>query len=418
MAMTMVEALNATKVLYEDALGESLNYSHPGMVWFKPRTKKKFGGSIFEMKWHSGGNSSIGPNPEDTEVQDPGNQSYEVAKFYPHYITGVFSITEEADDYTDGKEYAVASMIKEEQNRLRKDLELYAARVIYGNGSGLLSSCGVTDNTTTVVVNSVKFIKKGMAIEVRTRSDGTVIASGRTVVSVNKSANTFVISGAAITTATTEGVYVKDARQTASWGTRNEAWGLQAIVATGNPGGGLTENYGRVDRTDAAMEGYQSIYVDRQAATLDLIEDWQRAIDQVEQAGGSTGKGGMIALTSYAVRLAYAKKFTSLRTSEITASAKTFNAAFSGLEYGPLTIIADRHFGTAENPALADFAYIIPKNALWRLEGKKPSWYQMDGRIFRNVSRKRKVEAVFHTSFDIGTDRPNTLCLLDNLNIS
>lgn len=100
-----------------------------------------------------------------------------------------------------------------EMEGLRDDTYRDYNRQLWGTSNGVIATCGVTAASTTVVLatttpeQTLVNLAEGMVIDIGTVGTPTSVATARTVNSVNFTAKTMVISGAAVTTAGTDFIF-------------------------------------------------------------------------------------------------------------------------------------------------------------------------------------------------------------------
>jgi hypothetical protein len=128
-------------------------------------------------------------------------------------------------------------------------------RQLYGDGSGVLDTTGVTSASTTIVGTDVTYIREGMYVDIWDTSGSAYIEEDMLVSSVDPVNNTFVVD----TSCTTEAgdlVYRAGNKDL-------EITGFSAMVADDN-------TYLGIDRTAAGMYLWQSYVDDCSSAAIDL----------------------------------------------------------------------------------------------------------------------------------------------------
>lgn len=251
-------------------------------------------GKNFTIPMHYGRNEGVGARSEGASLMAAGQQSYKESIFPMRYLYGRIQITGQTIKAARSNDGAFLRAVDSEIKGVTRDLKQQVNRMLAGDGTGVLTVCGTTAGSTTVVVASTAHLRPGMTIDVIKLADGTTStgAVGRSVVSIT-SATQFVISGAAITTDNTFGVYIS--------GSRNiEVMGLSGIVSNADIGNG----YGALQGLAVASYPFHKATVLANGGSGRAVSDTliQTLLDTVEQ----TGSGNVSALyTSYGVRRAY-----------------------------------------------------------------------------------------------------------------
>lgn len=141
---------------------------------------------------------------------------------------GVIKILQEIIDQSKTDEGSFTRAATSEVQGMAEGMAYDIDRQYNSDGTGVLANCTAQTTVTTLTVtkyNGLPFpFEVGMSVDVLTRSSGAVVASARNITAISESALTITIDGAAITTATTDGVYRAGARN-------NETNGLGNIVA-------------------------------------------------------------------------------------------------------------------------------------------------------------------------------------------
>jgi hypothetical protein len=139
---------------------------------------------------------------------------------------------------------SVAEVIDVEVTSAVAETRKQKSRQFFGDQSGQITNCGVTTASTTVVLDTTNgaaalardWLHPTQTIDIGSSANPTSVAAGRTVVSVDPTTNTIVISGAAVTTAATDFISLSGSR---SGSTSKEANGLRNIISRTAALGGL-----------------------------------------------------------------------------------------------------------------------------------------------------------------------------------
>jgi hypothetical protein len=220
-----------------------------------------------------------------------GNQGMAQATWqYTHHAQQV-RIEGSAIDGTSSDALSVAEVVDTEVSGALDDLNRRLTRQLFGNGDALITACGTTTSSTTVVLNVTDgwnaiergWLGVGDPIDIGTTANEVSVADAVTITAVTESptAPTITISGSAVTTSSANYVSLANSR---SGTTSYEMNGLTNIVSTSATLGGLTV----ASNPTWAAAGVDST---SQALTLALIYGKDRQIRQ------KTGKDSTMKLT-------------------------------------------------------------------------------------------------------------------------
>lgn len=334
-------------------------------------------GKNFTIPMHYGRNWGTGARAENVALMAAGQQAYKEAIVPMRYLYGRIQLTGQSIKASSSNAGAFARTLASEVKGVTRDLRKELNRMLAGNGTGILTACGVTAASTTVVVASTKRLAEGMPIDVLVATTGAVStgAAGRTVVSITN-ATTFVISGAAITTDATFAVYRA--------GNRNlEVMGLEGIILDTDIGGG----YGSLQNLAVASNTWHKSIVTPVNGAISLT-GIQKMLDDVEQAGD----GDVSALyTTFGVRRAYQallmakKEFSNVRNLDGEAEV-----AYNDM---PLFVDSDITAGTL---------YGVDESMLKVFKMADFDWMDMDGAILARVSGYDAYEAILYCYMELG----------------
>lgn len=369
------------KTQYLPVLNEQLNSA---TVLFS-RLEKDYDsvvGKNFTMALHTGRNESVAARAENATLPTAGAQAYKNAIVPMKYLYGQIELTGQTMKAAKVSEGAYIQALDSEMKGLMRDIKVSLNRQIWGDGTGILATCGTTSNSTTVVVDSTAKLRAGMRIDVLVTADGTTStgATNRYVDSIT-SATQFVISGAAITTDSSFSVYKE--------GSRNlECMGMSGIFSATSTLQGLdVATYPFWKANVTAING---------AITETAM---QKAMDTTEI--NSDCEVSAI-YTTYGVRRAYQALLTTKRQYMNTMSLK---GGWSALDYNGKPLIVDK-----DAPAGNIFFACEDDLKFYRLSDL--SWMQEDGAILCRVSGKDAYSGIIFLYHEFGTTKRNGQTLL------
>jgi len=334
-------------------------------------------GKNFTIPMHHGRNWGTGVRAENVSLMAAGQQAYANAIVPMRYLYGRIELTGQSIKASASNAGAFARALASEIKGVTRDLKKELNRMLAGNGTGVLTLCGTTSASTTVVVASTRFLKPGMPIDVVVAATGATStgALNRTVVSITN-ATSFVISGAAITTDNTFAVYRE--------GNRNiEVMGLEGIISDAD----LPYGLGSLQGLAVASNPWYKSTVTPVSGAISLT-GLQKLLDDVEQAGD----GEVSALyTTYGVRRAYQallmakKEFSNIR--ELDGEAEVM--------YNNMPLFTDSDI----TPGVV---YGVDESMLKVFKMADFDWMDMDGAILARVSGKDAYEAILYCYMEMG----------------
>lgn len=192
-------------------------------------------GRIARHAVHLGRSSGVGARAENGTLPTAGNQAYATVPVPVRYVYGRIQLSGPTIRQAVSDRGAFIDALDAEMEGIKKDAMKDVNRQLWGTSNGVIAQCGTTSSSTTVVLASTTgstalrqlFFDGGMVVDIGTVAAPTTVASARTVTSVDESAKTMVISGAAVTTSSSHFVF------------RSGAGG--ASSNTGQPGDGQVE---------------------------------------------------------------------------------------------------------------------------------------------------------------------------------
>lgn len=323
------------KEVVEPRVNTVLDDSTILLRWLQ-RRKRKFNGQEFEVPLNIAHNQGIGSRSEHGTLPASGQEEYARAKYQTADTWGQMKVSQRLIEMARTDKGAFKDAVSSETQGLITSVKNDLNRQFFGDGTGLLGTCGVTTASTTVTMGStadVKFIFKGMRIDILTKSTGAVVAADRKVTSVDRTAGTFVIDGAAVTTATTDGVYRAGNKVLT---TNYEMEGLAAMVKT-------TGEFGDLNPTTAGLEQWAGHVFTSVAALAD--EEIQEAWDAPAENGLDASTDRLI-IGTFGTRREFGRALQTQRRFNIqTAPAKhpkLQGGGFDSLEYNGVDFVVDR----------------------------------------------------------------------------
>lgn len=342
------------------------------------------GGKYVDFPIRVSRNHGIGYRAEGGQLPAAGQQGYAEVHVSLKYGYGRVRFTGQLMNLADKNYQAFASAMDREMKFLREDLGKDSARVIYGDGMGLLATLADTATSATHAVDNPQYLEVDMKVDVLVKATGSATGglTNATITAVNGSNVTF---SASFTAAVTQGIY-----RTGNWGL--EPMGLSGAINTGALFG-LT--HAKWQSTIVANGG-----VPRPLSEGLMIE----VCDTVRRQGGKTS----VIFTSLGVRRAYFNLLTQQRRYTDT---KSFDGGFQGLAF---------NYGT-EVPVVEDVD--APPNKMWFVDedkfkvyrNKEWHWADDDGNVLKWVTDFDSWEGFMRQYWEVGLSSRNAQALLSDI---
>lgn len=397
---TMPVLNHLAKVIYAPGINEQLNDDIVSYSRLKKSTDvetDKLGGKYVVFSIHHKRNGSHGARNEMEALPTPGKQGYYSGKTgLKNLYTGA-ALTGQVIRLLNTKEQAFSSAVDEEMKRLRTDLGIWLNRMIYGDGSGVISKATAVVTANAVVpVADVLLFTEGDILDLLTLPAGTSKATGLEVIYVDIDASTITLS-TAVTTVVGDGFTLVK-----SFG---KEWTGFASFAS---------KTGILHDIDPAVVGVWKGVVDDGGGTpRDVSEGiFNKVTDDVKVRGGKT----TAAYTTYGIQRAYANLLQQER-SYVNVNGK-FDGGYKALSYqtssGEIPFIVER---------------MAPKGKVWFMNEdeitiyRDADWDFMDyggnGDKWRQVQDADGIYDAYATNLfqysEMTTKRRNTHALVSNL---
>jgi hypothetical protein len=392
MASTLAVASAVTKIGYQD-LHEQLDKRIVALQMVKSGSKSiTFGGKEAQFAIHTGRNQGVGARNEDEDLPEAGQNRDAVAHLFLKYQYGSISGSGQVFEQVETNIQAYVDWMQREVNTMTESLERDLNRQVYGDGSGTLATLTTAASaTTSLVVDDAHFLEEDMFIDVLTQATlgNPTPTKGNTakltIVSVDTTTNTVVVSGGTVTAAVGS-VLVRAGTNYNNWKKEWEGFGLQ--ISTTSVLHGI----------DPATEPkWKAGYVETGVGTL-------AELDITHLVQGIDKKGGKITdlLTSYGVANAYWNILQGLRqyqgATRLGTNAET--PTYQGI--------------TGQIPLTLDWAcptgtiYGINKGEMFLHQRHDWKWMDRTGTMWQQVAGKDRYTATMYKYSNIGITRRNS----------
>ncbi len=396
MTATMANVDAALKNDYQPLIREQLVNNWMLLSQIESKSKD-VEGRYAVLSLHISRNAGVGARAAGAALPAAGNQGYAeqrvpITRNYARI--GIHGDLIEASASDKG---SFARMLQSELDGALTDLKNDVSRQLYGDSTKAIAQCGVTTAANVVVLNSPTNIQMrqfhvGMLVDIGTTADYDVVAAGRAITAVDRSAGTITIDGAAVTTSTAN--YV-----TRAGSDGNELTGLREIVASS----GTLFNVDPSSVPEWASTVNENSGVNRTPTELlfeTVIEDVHFESDQDIDLVVTT-RGVRRAFTA---TLQSQKRFTN--TVEIMGGFSAVTVAAGNVEV-PLVV---------DNDAPANQAHFLcTKHLAHHQMGNSWSFMDRDGSVLHYVSGFDQYEAVIYNYHELTTDRRNAHGVLQDL---
>ena len=375
--ITVTTADSALKSFYLDAVVDALNIeANPFLAQIEKSTSDVVGKDVRRVvRYGVNGGVNAGTEAGALPAASDGNYAQFIAPLKNLY--GTIEISDKALRASNG-DGAFVNLLNEEMNSLIKSASYNLGRMLYGDGSGKLGTVSAYANNV-VTLDSVKAISEGVIVDVYNKTGGIVsAASGRKVVSVDRTAKTITLGGATIASdaiASGFSIYAQGSKD-------NEITGLKAIFST-------ADLYGN----SRAGKNWMKPYVKEDVGAIDELTV-QTAIDEIEEASGS--KIDFI-VCSWGVKRALANYFKQTSVSVNTVEIK---GGYKAMSFNGIPVVADRFCPEGTMYLLNTKDFKLHQLCDWQwLEGE-------DGKVLKQVPGKPVFAATLVKYAELLCDRP------------
>ncbi len=295
----------------------------------------------------------------------------------------------------DGKDWAaVGDALKLHMDQAANGMSRVQNEMLWGNGDALVaavSGAGTASTTVTVGIAANFYqLYPGRVVDILVRSSGATISLGREITANNPTAGTITLD-AAVTTATTDGVYIEGTYGNAVQGIRQPfatSGTFQGVnLATVPQFRGVDGRGGTVTAADLSMsilDGAGRRLMQASGGMPDFYAGDPAAIDKFGQ--------------SLISQFRWQPKITRLQT------------GWEGIDYRGVPLIPD-----FDAPA-GEIYGINKKGVTIYGYSNGPDWDEQTGSKFQRFNRNAPVECWLLDFLQLGFHKPNSLVKIANLN--
>lgn len=376
--VTLQSAENALKTLYLGVVSDQLNTNvNPLLAAIEQTASDVWGKEIRKLAPY-GINGGIGAGTETGDLPAAAENNYAQFVLTLKNLYGTIEISDKAIRASQNNAGAFVNLLNAEMEGLLKASKFNFGRMLYGDGTGTLTTVESASGNN-VVVASVQNLIEGMVVDVLTAEGASTGVAGRRITSIDRSSKTITLSGNAIPASTlTKGNII-----TVQGSYKNELTGLGAIFGTGSTLYGLSKTANK--------------WLNPRSYTSTAIDDVtiQKVIDEMDEVAGS--KADFI-VCSFGVKRAYQEYLT-----ENKSNVDIMNLAggYKAISYNGIPVVSDRFAPSGTMYVLDTTEFHLHQLCDWR-------WLEGDnGKIIRQVAGKPVYTATLVKYADLICDKPS-----------
>ena len=348
--VTLTSAQNALKSVYLDVLSEQLNIKSNALLSkIKQTSKDVYGKEIVKLAPY-GLNGGICASSETGTLPTATGHNFLQFKTSLKNLYGTISISDKAIRASVSDSGAFVNLLNDEMESLIKSSAFNLGRMVYGDGTGLLATASVANNTVTY--DSVKNFVEGMKVDIYS---GTNLGSAGAVVTYVNRATKQVTYGSNVTISNGYLMFAAGSRD-------NEITGIKRLF---DKSAGVATLYG-VNRTN-----YPWLYPhisDLQSTTAISDGVIQNALNNIEE---QTGEQPDFIACAGDVRTAYQNY---LSTYHRNIDVTTLQGGYKAMTYAGIPVVYERFVEDGKMYLLNTKDFVMHQLCDWEwLEGENGS---------------------------------------------
>ncbi len=383
--VTMTSADNALKSVYLGVVSDQLNTAaNPLLAAIRQSTADVWGKEVRRLARY-GVNGGVGAGTEEGDLPASAGNNYEQFVTTLKNLYGTIEISDKAVRASENNVGAFVNLLNAEMDGLVRSSSFNFGRMLFGDGSGVLTTVSAVSGTT-VTAASVKNLIEGMVVDFISADTAVTGAAGRRITSVDRDNKTFTVSGATLT-----GV-AKDDKVCVQGSYNLELTGLGAIFKT----------TGTIYGLDRATHKWLIPYIKTSVGAITETAI-QTAIDRLEETAGSRVN---FIVCSWGVKRALQKLFgENKRNIDVTELA----GGYRTITYNGIPVVADRFCPDGTMYLLNTEDFCLHQLCDWKwLEGD-------DGRVLKQVAGKPVYTATLVKYADLICTRPCGQAMLSGI---
>nr|DAF29120.1 MAG TPA: major capsid protein [Caudoviricetes sp.] len=376
--VTLTTAENALKTLYLGVVANQLNTGiNPLLARFNQTTSDVWGKEIRKLA-PFGINGGIGAGTEDGTLPTPAQNNYAQFVLELKNLYGTIEISDKAIRASQNSSGAFVNLLNAEMEGLIKASKFNFGRMLFGDGTGTLTTIQLQSDNTVIKVNDVRNLMEGMVIDIVDAATGAINVAGRRITYIDRANRLVGLSGANIDSSSIAEFDIV----TVQGSLMKELTGLGALF------GNSEKLYGLVRADNQWLNPYKKT----SAELTDVVI--QTAIDNLEEVAGSNAD---FIVCSSGVKRAYQNYLVTNRTN---IDVMNLQGGYKAISYNGIPVVSDRFAPKGTMYILNTSDFHLHQLCDWRwLEGD-------DGRVIKQVAGRPVYTATLVKYADLICDRP------------
>lgn len=359
--VTVNSADKALKTLYLGVVSEQLNTEiNPLLAKIKQTTADVWGKEVRRVASY-GINGGIGAGTETGDLPAAAGNNYEQFVSTLKNLYGTIEISDKAMRASQNDAGAFVNLLNAEMEGLLKASVFNFGRMLFGDGTGVLSTVLGISNNNVVTVSNVKNFIEGMVVDFVSELGDPTSVVGRRITAVDRQNGTIVVTGTGVNTTN-----VPTGSNIVVQGSFNqEITGLGSIFKT------TGSIYGLSRSTHKWLIPYMKSSVGEISETV-----IQKAIDYLEENAGS--KVNFIVCSS-GVKRALQEHLSAYKRNIDIMDLK---GGYKAISYNGIPVVSDRFCPNGTMYLLNTDDFVLHQLCDWKwLEGE-------DGKVIKQVAGK------------------------------
>ncbi|MDR1939380.1 MAG: phage major capsid protein [Clostridiales bacterium] len=388
--ITMETAEKALKTVYLGVVAEQLNLGvNPLLAKIEQTSSDVWGKDVVKLVSY-GINGGISSGKETDDLPKASGNHYAQLKVELKNLFGSIEISDKAVRASENSSGAFVNLLNAEIEGLLKASKLNFSRMIYGNGTGVLTKIKnvATGALTKINVDKATGLFPGMIVDIVTPS-GYVVGEGLKVVSVDMNAKAITVESNPVGAILASDNYSLIVQKSY----KNELTGLGAIFGAEDLLYGLSKT----------QNPWLKPSVNAVNSTLTAAM-FQKAIDEGQEKHGVSEPD--IIISSYDVRRAMVDY---LSFSRLNVDYMSLDGGYKALTFNGIPWVADRFVDAGSAYILNSADFKLHQLCDWRwLEGN-------GGKILRQIEGKPVYRATLVKYAELICDRPFAQSMLTGI---
>lgn len=379
MSVTMATAEQALKILYLGVLADQLNIGTNPLYNKIATSGKDISGKEVRKMAPFGVNGGFGAGTETGNMPQAGGNNYIQFVSSTKNLFGTIELSDKSIQASKNSAGAFVNLLNAEIDGLMKASKFNVGRMLFGNGSGLLTGAKVATASLTVGVDSAQFLMEGMTIDILQAGVPITGGSKRRIMAVDRTPGSAAIildtAGGVVTTEATNDIYVQGSKDL-------ELTGLGKIFSTDDLYGVVrSSNYWMVPKTYGSAGVISDIKI-------------QKAIDYLDEIAGSAVD---YIVCSAGVKRSYQEY---MEATKRNVNTMKLEGGFTSLSYNGTPLVSDKFEAAGTLRLLNTKDFTMHQMDDWR-------WLNQDtGNILQQVAGTAKWCATLVKYAELICDHP------------